>query len=229
MDAKVLTEILTRIENPIVLSVILLLVVFLFVFKNEIASMLFAQKRKKKVMRGINDLRNHDVFTTLQRVPREVDNMQFHTNGKFDRVKTQMCEDFTLTKSEVCAKYLLKFLDYGIEDMDKDRLRKTILDLQSEMHAEYIEEIRRMWISRKIKPEDADYVIRLFEKFRHDVVMAFEQRIAAIFGSANYSNNFSLTLAVFEMWAMGIDLLPRDMQITFENLNGKFKNINYER
>jgi len=26
---------------------------------------------------------------------------------------------------------------------------------------------------------------------------------------------------------MGIDLLPRDMQITFEGLNGKFKNIKY--
>jgi hypothetical protein len=29
------------------------------------------------------------------------------------------------------------------------------------------------------------------------------------------------------MWAMGIDLLPRDMQTTFESLNGKFKNLKY--
>ena len=34
-------------------------------------------------------------------------------------------------------------------------------------------------------------------------------------------------LAVFEMWAMGIDLLPRDMLTTFESLNGKFKDIKY--
>jgi hypothetical protein len=29
------------------------------------------------------------------------------------------------------------------------------------------------------------------------------------------------------MFAMGIDLLPKDMQTTFEALNGKFKKINY--
>jgi len=34
-------------------------------------------------------------------------------------------------------------------------------------------------------------------------------------------------LAIFDMWAMGIDLLPKDMQTTFENLNGTFKDIKY--
>ena len=40
-------------------------------------------------------------------------------------------------------------------------------------------------------------------------------------------DNFALMLAVLEMWAMGIDLLPRDMSTTFESLNGKFKDIKY--
>ena len=113
--------------------------------------------------------------------------------------------------------------------MDRDRLKKTIMDLQVKMHEDYVEEIRKVWISRKIKPEDVEYVIDLFEKFRYDVVNSFEHRINSIFASANYTNNFMLTLAIFEMWAMGIDLLPRDMQTTFENLNGKFKDIKYER
>jgi hypothetical protein len=229
MNTNVLTDILSKIEDPIVLSVILLLVVFLFLFKNEIASKLFAKRRKIKVMRGIDDLRNHDVFTTLQRVGKEVDMLKFYTSGEYDSVKTKMCEDFTYIKAEVCSKYMAKFLDYGIEDMDRDRLKKTILDLQHEMHTEYVEEIRRVWLARKIKAKDVDYVIELFEKFRYDVVKSFENRINSIFASANYNNNFALTLAVFEMWAMGIDLLPRDMETTFENLNGKFKDIKYER
>jgi hypothetical protein len=29
------------------------------------------------------------------------------------------------------------------------------------------------------------------------------------------------------MWAFGIDMLPRDMQTTFETLNGRFKKIKY--
>jgi hypothetical protein len=97
------------------------------------------------------------------------------------------------------------------------------------MHENYIDDIRRIWITRKIDPNDVDYIIALFEKFRYDVVNSFEHRITGIFASHLYKTNFSLTLAVFEMWAMGIDLLPRDMQTTFENLNGKFKNIDYER
>ncbi len=229
MNTNVLTEILSKIDNPIVLSVILLLVVFLFLFKNEIASKLFAKKQKTKERRGIDDLRNHNVFTTLKRITYEVSNMKFYTAGEYDIVKTQMCEDFTYIKSEICGEYMLEFLDYGIEDMDRDRLKKTILDLQVKMHEDYVEEIRKVWISRKIEPQDVEYVIDLFEKFRYDVVNSFEHRINSIFASANYNNNFMLTLAIFEMWAMGIDLLPRDMHTTFENLNGKFKNIKYER
>lgn len=229
MNTNVLTEILSKIDNPIVLSVILLLVVFLFLFKNEIASKLFAKRQKMKVRRGIDDLRNHNVFTTLKRITYDVSNMKFYTEGEYDRVKTQMCEDFTYIKSEICGEYMLEFLDYGIEDMDRDRLKKTILDLQVKMHEAYVAEIRKVWIARKIEPHDVEYVIDLFEKFRYDVVNSFENRINSIFGSANYNSNFMLTLAIFEMWAMGIDLLPRDMHTTFENLNGKFKNIKYER
>jgi hypothetical protein len=59
------------------------------------------------------------------------------------------------------------------------------------------------------------------------VVSSFDHRIAATFGSGFNRTNFDIMLEVFSMWAMGIDLLPRDMQITFENLNGRFKNIKY--
>ena len=228
MDTKFLTEILSKIESPILLSVILLLVVFLILFKNEIASKIFKSKRVKPEGK-IEDLRNHNVFTTLKRIKYEVSNMKFYTHKEFDRVKTQMCEDFTHVKSEVCSQYITEFLDYGIESMDRDKLKKTITDLQIAMHESYIDDIRRIWLARRIENADVDYVIALFEKFRYDVVNSFEHRIDAIFASNSYKNNFQLTLAIFEMWAMGIDLLPRDMQTTFENLNGKFKNIDYER
>lgn len=228
MNTDVLKEILVKIDDPIVLSVILLLVVFLLVYKTEIASKIFKKPAKQRIGK-IEDLRNHNVFNTLKRIKYEVSNMKFYTHQEFDLVKTQMCEDFTHVKSDVCSRMMLEFLDYGIETMDKDKLKKTIVDIQVLMHETYIDDIRRIWIARRIKPEDVDYVIALFEKFRYDVVNSFEHRINSIFASNNYQNNFSLVLAIFEMWAMGIDLLPRDMQTTFENLNGKFKNIDYER
>ena len=69
--------------------------------------------------------------------------------------------------------------------------------------------------------------MHLFEKFRYDVVNSFDHRIAAAFGSGFNRTNFDIMLSVFEMWAMGIDLLPKDMKTTFESLNGTFKSINY--
>ena len=228
MNTKVLEEILLKVDNPIILSVIFLLVVFLLTFRTEIASKIFKKRALAKAGK-MEDLRNHNVFSTLKRIKYEVSNMKFYTHKEYDIVKTQMCEDFTHVKSDVCGRIMLEFLDYGLETMDRDNLKKTITDLQGIMHETYIDDIRRIWIARRIEPADVDYVIALFEKFRYDVVNSFEHRINSIFASSNYKTNFSLVLAIFEMWAMGIDLLPRDMQTTFENLNGKFKDIDYER
>ena len=67
----------------------------------------------------------------------------------------------------------------------------------------------------------------LFEKFRYDVVRSFEFRVNSIFGSEFHENNTEKLLAVFEMWSMGIDLLPKDLSTTIESLNGKFQEIKY--
>jgi hypothetical protein len=115
----------------------------------------------------------------------------------------------------------------NIDNMNKDKLKLFVLDEQRLMHEEYINCIIKEWKLKGIQSEDIDYIVRLFEKFRYDVVVSFEHRINSIFGNSYNDTNFSLILAVFEMWAMGIDLLPRDMQTTFESLNGKFKNLKY--
>ena len=95
------------------------------------------------------------------------------------------------------------------------------------MHNEYINQIKIHWLSKGIKSEDIDYAIELFEKFRHDVVLSFQHRIDAIFSCEHYNNNFKKILATYEMYAMGIDLLPKDLLTTFETINGKFANIKY--
>ena len=228
MDMDFITGILSGIDNPIISCFILLLIVFVITFKVEIGHFIFRKKEKKSyIKREIADLRNHNVFTTLSRIKYEVANTKFYTNDEIDVTKTKMCEDFTIIKSNVCAKYMLEFLDYGIDTMDRDRLKKTIMELQIRMHVAYIDQLQEVWIRNGIDTDDVDYIVQLFETFRYDVVNSFEHRINAIFGSSMYRNNFTLTLAIFEMWAMGIDLLPRDMQTTFETLNGKFQDVKY--
>ena len=156
--------------------------------------------------------------------------MKFYTDKKFDRVKTLMCFDFTNHKVIQCSKRMEDIVNIPkIDTMGRNALKKLIFDEQNLMHQGYIEAIKVEWRSRGIEEDDINYVIHLFEKFRYDVVASFENRINAIFSNDSYSTNFELMLAIFEMWAMGIDLLPRDMSTTFESLNGKFKNLKYRR
>lgn len=186
---------------------------------------IFSKKEKKRL---IIDLENHDVFSTLDRVRNEVANLKFYTHGEYDKVKTRMCYDFTKHKSIKCSARMLEIVrTKNIDTMDRDKLKKFILLEQGDMHREYIKAIRIEWDLKGVSPQDVDYVIHLFEKFRYDVIVSFEHRINSIFGSTYNKDNFALMLAVLEMWAMGIDLLPRDMSTTFESLNGKFKDIKY--
>lgn len=186
---------------------------------------IFNRKEKKRLIIG---LENHDVFSTLDRVRNEVANLKFYTHGEYDKVKTRMCYDFTKHKSIKCSARMLEIVrTKDIDTMDRDKLKKFILLEQGDMHREYIKAIRIEWDLKGVSPQDVDYVIHLFEKFRYDVVVSFEHRINSIFGSTYNKDNFALMLAVLEMWAMGIDLLPRDMSTTFESLNGKFKDIKY--
>ena len=185
---------------------------------------IFSKKEKKRLIIG---LENHDVFSTLDRVRNEVANLKFYTHGEYDKVKTRMCYDFTKHKSIKCSARMLEIVrTKDIDTMDRDKLKKFILIEQGDMHREYIKAIRIEWDLKGVSPQDVDYVIHLFEKFRYDVIVSFEHRINSIFGSTYNKDNFALMLAVLEMWAMGIDLLPRDMSTTFESLNGKFKDKN---
>jgi len=189
-----------------------------------------SKKNKKKNNKDskVSDLRDHDIFNTLKRTQYEVRSMKFYTNKKYDRVKTAMCYDFTKYKVKHCGLLMLEVAETtGIDSMNKDRLKAFIIENQMQMHTNYIKEIRQHWASKDIRDTDIDYVLRLFDSFRYDVIKSFDHRITSIFGASYYETNFSILLAVFDMWAMGIDLLPRDMQTTFESLNGKFKDLNY--
>jgi hypothetical protein len=204
--------------KPIILKVLEIII-------PQFIKTIFKKKEKKRL---IIQLENHDVFSTLVRVRNEVANLKFYTHGEYDKIKTRMCYDFTKHKSIKCSARMLELIrTRGIDEVDRDELKKLILDEQNYMHREYIKSIRIEWDLKGVDPQDVDYVIHLFEKFRYDVIVSFEHRINSIFGSSYNKDNFSLMLAVLEMWAMGIDLLPRDMSTTFESLNGKFKDIKY--
>ena len=228
MNDRTILNLMKLIDNPYLTSIITLIISLALIFRKSIAdsvNKLF--KRKKKVVR-IEDLLQHNVFNSLEAVSQEVKVMKFYTNKDYDRVKSIMCYDFTKSKAKVCASHMKQMLlNPKLKRMKNIELKNFIIDAQNNMHKEYVDSVKEIWMSKGIKEEDVNYVIHLFEVFRYDVIASFTKSIESIFGSGFHDTNFDKILAVLNMWSMGIHLLPKDMQITFENLNGKFKNINY--
>ncbi len=226
-----LIEIIKKIDNPFYLVIMVLSGLSGVMFKSDILKSLKKVMNKKRVSKEpkVNSLKNHDVFPTMVRVNNEVNNMKFFTDQKYDETKTRMCSDFTRHKTEQCKVRMLSMVNkINIDSMNKNALKSYIYHEQNYMHELYIKAIKADWHSKGIRTEDINYVVQLFEKFRYDVVVSFENRINSIFSNEAYNTNYKLLLAVFEMWAMGIDLLPRDMLTTFESLNGRFKNLKYD-
>lgn len=231
MYDKITYRLLESIESPTLISILILLIVFITVYKTSLVELFkysVLNIRKDNADKEVKELMSHDVFNTLKRSANEVKLMSFYTHGEYDRVKTKMCYDFTKNKSKYCAIHMKKMLqEPNIDSMDLDTLKNLVLKTQVDMHMDYINATRNYWLDKGIEKEDVEHIIYLFEKFRYNVVNSFEHRITAFFGSGYHPNNFEKMLAVFDMWAMGIDLLPRDMKTTFESLNGKFKDIKY--
>ena len=220
---KVLAQ---NLQSGLITAIVILALSFMWIFKNSIPlwiNTLFNVRHKLT----IKSLEHHDVFNTCGRVEKEISFMKFYTHGEYDISKSKMCKDFVKYKIKVCSESFNDILKDDIEKMNSDQFKMYIIEAQTQMHVTYINAIVEEWRGKGISEDDIKYVIELFEKFRYDVVKAFEYRINSIFSTTSHKNNTRRLLAVFEMWAFGIDMLPRDMQTTFETLNGRFKEIKY--
>ena len=208
---------------PYLLFIVIIFGILVYYFHKDISKLI----GKKEVKEDIKDLKSHNLFSTLTRVKNEAMFLKFFSHGKYDVTKSKMCSDFVKFKCDVCSLRFSEFLDAEIDKLSSDELKNIVLSDMWAMHNEYINQIKIHWLSKGIKSEDIDYAIELFEKFRHDVVLSFQHRIDAIFSCEHYNNNFKKILATYEMYAMGIDLLPKDLLTTFETINGKFADIKY--
>ena len=207
--------------------VLVVLVVILYYFHKPISAWVTSLIKRKEKAHDIKSLKSHDIFSTLQRVKQEAMFLKFFSHGKYDETKSRMSADFVRFKCDVCSDKFESFLDNDFSKLSSDELKHLILSSLWNMHEIYIDKIRTHWLSKGISKEDVDYVIELFEVFRHGVVLGFQHRTEAIFSCEHYDTHFSKILACYNIYAFGIDLLPKDLQDTFEAINGKFANIKY--
>ena len=231
-DTLVIQMLVALQESPYITAATIIAVSLMTIFQKNLVLLVkhffFRGKAAMLNTQPIFILKNHDVFNALIRASNEVKVMKFYTHKEYDKVKSRMCYDFTKHKAHHCKLHMIRVINTkDIDTMPIDALRSLITESQNMMHNDYIAAIRADWLDRGIDSSDVDHVVYLFEKFRYDVVNSFDHRITSVFGSGFHKTNFEIVLAIYDMWAMGVDLLPRDMNTTFESLNGKFQNIKY--
>jgi len=208
---------------PYLLFIVIVLGILTYYFHKDISKLI----NRKEVEEDIKSLKSHDIFNTLERVKQDVSHMKFYSHGKYDETKSRMSSDFVKFKCNVCTDSFVELLDKDLHKLSSQELKTIILSEMWKMHNNYIKQIKSHWLDRGIELKDVDYVVELFERFRNDVVISFQHRIDSIFSCEYYNTNFKKILASYDCFAFGIDLLPKDLQTTFENINGRFTNINY--
>jgi hypothetical protein len=211
---SVLKELAENLEGGIITAFLILGLSFMWIFKKNIPKWVNTVLSVKHKL-TIQSLEHHDVFNTCARVEKKVSFMKFYTHGEYDVSKSKMCKDFVKYKIKVCSESFADILKQDIESMKSDEFKMYIIETQSQMHVDYIEAIEKDWRGKGIPEDDIKYIVELFEKFRYDVVKAFEYRINSIFSTTSHKNNPRRLLAIFEMWAFGIYMLPRYMRTTF--------------
>ena len=148
MSQEVIFKLIESIGNPYLLSLVLSICVISVLFKAKIIKYVRSSFNSLAVLNGYVDhrkieaLKHHDVFNSLRRVVNNVKLQKYYTGKEYDAVKTRMCYDFTKQKSVVCGRFMKEFIKRNnIDSMPKDKLKNLIIDLQSDMHKEYINNI----------------------------------------------------------------------------------------
>jgi hypothetical protein len=224
--------------SPWMIFSLVLLIVMAYIFKTPLSDkitkfrfkdlMFWKSVKEVKEVEDFLSLKNHDLFTTTQSIKEGMRFIKFYTNKELDNTKTQMCIDFTNFKCDEINTTFINFLDTPrLDTMSIDELKHLMFENIILCSRTYTQKTKQHWMDKGIPKDDVDYVIEIFDKYRHSIISAFTSRVNSIFSSSFHSTNFERVLGCFEVFTMSVDLLPRDMKSTFEDLNGKFKNIKY--
>ena len=217
--------------SPWMVFVVILVVVISYMFRGAISHQIKNIKIKGFFRRGGNEeikaLLNHDLFNATSIVKRECLTKKFSTNSSFDAVKTKMFHDFMTFKLDTIHDEFSTLLDKKLNDVSKDELKKILLNTINTVVNSYTEKTRNHFIEKGVPKNDADYCIALFEEWRIDTINSLVDRINSIFSSDFHYTNFEKLLGTFEVFSMAISLIPKDGVLSFEDMNGRFKNLNY--
>jgi hypothetical protein len=176
-----------------------------------------------------DDLKDHDIFNVINEVRAR---LKFH-EFENDPVKSKVFHDFIKIMLDEINEQLYTLIEEVKKEDSKpngkrDGLKRVIMDRLNTIVVDYCQKTHAKFVSKGLSFQEAEYVVALFEEWRSETRIHIDGRINSIFASSFHQTNFARVLAVFELISVSISLISKDGLRSFETMNGRLKNLNYE-
>lgn len=177
---------------------------------------------------------NHNVFNVIEEVRNDIKRVEFFIDLDHktnDVTKEKMFIDFMNHKLDSVSKNTLSFMkkEEELVKLSKTELHNTTIGLIHTITNEYMAQAKSTFINKGLTVQDAEYIIDLFEEWRYDTIKAMKYQIEYLFSSEYHSTNYDILLNILEIFSFSILLVPKDGIQSFNEFNGKFSSIKYER
>lgn len=191
----------------------------------SLKSVIFRRRMAKKILR----LKYHNMFRVIENTRAKVKYQKFYNYKKFDVTKSQMFVDFMNFKLDTIAKEFQKLIIDASKSVDNDMLKDKVYDTMQRTVNVYIEKTRMHFIMNGVPYDDADEIIKLFEKWREETISVISSEVSHIFASNYHESRYENLLAVLGAISIAIALIPKDGIAAFNAINGKFMEIKYKK
>lgn len=198
-------------------------VILNYVF-GSLKSVIFKRRIAKKILR----LKYHNMFRVIENTRTRVKYTKFYNYKKFDSTKSQMFVDFMNFKLDTISDEFQKLIVEASTSIDNDMLKDQVYNTMGRTVEVYIEKTRMHFIKNGVPYDDADEIIRLFEKWREETINVIQAEVTAIFASNYHETKYENLLAVLGAVSIAISLIPKDGIAAFNSINGKFMEIKYK-
>ena len=166
----------------------------------------------------------HDFFLALDDVAKKVQKTDFSDNdGQLNEFKRGMMVELIEVKCMIIDQFFRDFLTHGgigfMSNQDfKYNLSKGIAGLVEEYNKLAIES----FIKRGVSVVDAQYFVYRYESYRATMIESFLARLDSITMSDQYATNYSRALAMLEVLTVAVEVIPRDVQSLYIQINGRY-------
>jgi len=227
---QIVSEIIDKISNPLILVFILIFFSLLFFLRKGLntflskvdPSQIFKGKENKY---NLKDLSKHDLFNELEIHKRQ--RFEFETHGKDDITKALIFKDFLEAKLNSTSKNMLRISSESTDEMTKQDLKAHVNQCFNDCNQCLEEELKKVFIEKGFDLNNSEVIIEKFYAVRESALEKYSRRIDSIFACDFYENNFQLILALYEVIAFEIDDIVQHSHETFIEVNGMFYELEY--